>query len=92
MGEERRPLWPWIVVLMVGLPMLYALLLGPACWISSHSGCGSEIVSAIYEPLIFESPGFIRPVLHHYSQLGAVKGWHWRRISGGWSNLHLGMQ
>jgi len=33
MSDERRtPLWPWIVVLLVGLPVLYIASFGPACW------------------------------------------------------------
>ena len=30
--DSSKPLWPWIVVLLVGLPVLYVASFGPACW------------------------------------------------------------
>jgi hypothetical protein len=77
----KRTALALIVVLVA-----YPLSLGPACWISSHTGCGKEIVSAIYEPLIFDSPQFASRGFERYSQLAAAKGWYWRLMSGGWQN------
>jgi hypothetical protein len=76
----------WATVVVVVL-VAYPLSLGPACWISSRLGWGATMVSLIYEPLVFDSPAFARPVAHAYSRLGAADGWHWRHVSGGWSNL-----
>lgn len=36
MGEERKPFWPWIVALLIGLPALYVVSFGPACWVCSR--------------------------------------------------------
>ncbi len=33
MSEERKPLWPWIAALLVGLPVLYVASFGPVCWL-----------------------------------------------------------
>jgi hypothetical protein len=35
MSDERKPLWPWIVVLLIGLPVLYVASFGPACWVTA---------------------------------------------------------
>jgi hypothetical protein len=84
---NRRERWAiWTAVAL----MAYPLLLGPACWMSSHTGRGAEIVSVIYEPLIFDGPEFAGCGLQWYSQLAAAKGWHWRLVSGGWTNFSLG--
>lgn len=32
MSEERKPIWPWILTVLIGLPVLYVLSFGPACW------------------------------------------------------------
>ena len=33
MSEERKKsVWPWIVALLIGLPVLYVASFGPACW------------------------------------------------------------
>ncbi len=35
MSEERKkPVWPWIVAMLIGLPVLYVLSWGPACWLA----------------------------------------------------------
>lgn len=36
MSEERKPLWPWIVALLIGLPVLYVASFGPACRLNSR--------------------------------------------------------
>jgi hypothetical protein len=74
-------------VALIAVLVAYPLSLGPACWISSHTARGKGIVSAIYEPLIFDSPQFASRSFERYSQLGAAKGWYWREVSGGWQNF-----
>jgi hypothetical protein len=36
MSEERKPVWPWIVGVLIGLPVLYVASFGPACWACSR--------------------------------------------------------
>jgi len=38
MDDDRKPLWPWIVALLIGLPVLYVALFGPACWLCENRG------------------------------------------------------
>jgi hypothetical protein len=53
MSEDRKqPLWPWIVALLIGLPVLYVASFGPACWIGSRDATqpwASLIVISVYE-------------------------------------------
>jgi hypothetical protein len=55
MSEERRPLWPWIVALLIGLPVLYVVSFGPACWLTSQRYGWSKLqphrAMIIYYPL-----------------------------------------
>ena len=54
MSEERKkPVWPWIVALLIGLPVLYVASFGPACWISSRLNSGSSAVSCVYRPIMW---------------------------------------
>jgi hypothetical protein len=33
---QKNPVWPWILVVLVGLPVLYVGSFGPACWLTSQ--------------------------------------------------------
>jgi hypothetical protein len=35
-NDRKKPLWPWIVTLLIGLPMLYVASFGPWCWALSR--------------------------------------------------------
>src|SRR5579871_5110736 len=43
--SEKRPVWPWIVDLVIGFPVLYVLLFGPACWIAGDNEQGQSAVA-----------------------------------------------
>src|SRR5262245_37953381 len=32
-SDRKKPFWPWIVGLLLGLPVLYVASFGPACWL-----------------------------------------------------------
>src|SRR5262245_66586319 len=36
MSDDRKPFWPWIVALLIGLPVLYVASFGPACWLADR--------------------------------------------------------
>jgi len=60
--DRKRPLWPWIVALLIGLPVVYLLSFGPAClavqlatgkcitYAGSLFG-NSELIDTLYAPL-----------------------------------------
>jgi hypothetical protein len=52
--EGRKPGWPWIAAVLIGLPMLYVASFGPACWIVARPGrIGEEsrIINSVYWPI-----------------------------------------
>ncbi len=51
--DQKKPLWPWTVALLIGLPLVYVLSIGPACWISAHKGgtTARGVVSRAYRPV-----------------------------------------
>ncbi len=56
MSEDRKkPLWPWIVTLLIGLPVLYALSVGPVFSITGHEVLlgDEDPVDCFYEPLFW---------------------------------------
>jgi hypothetical protein len=81
MNDDRwKPVWPWISALLIGLPLLYVASFGPACWITSRTGTGMQVVSPFYRPVIramFRGPGPLREPLFQYSLFGASEGACW---------------
>jgi hypothetical protein len=78
---NRRERWAkWTLGVVVGLPVLYALSFGPACWISSHANMGISTVNAAYLPVMWlydVSPGFIQKGILRYARFGSASGWYW---------------
>src|SRR5262245_27716278 len=80
MSEERKKIgiWPWIVALLIGLPVLYVANYGPYCWLLSRN-LDSEILRPIgrfYRPLAritITGPYWIGDSLFWYSNLGATE-------------------
>jgi hypothetical protein len=74
MSEERKPaIWPWIVALLIGLPVLYVASFGPACWFCARTQCGNRFVGTAYQPIIsamiFNTLKLRHPILW-YMRLG----------------------
>jgi hypothetical protein len=80
MSDERKnTVWLWIGVAAL-LPVLYLASFGPACWISSRSGLGDDVVSKAYQPIMdarFDSLPFINMAVAQYARLFSAKGWGW---------------
>jgi hypothetical protein len=49
--DRKKPIWPWIVALLVGLPVLYVASFGPACWISSRVPILKIPMRSLFTPL-----------------------------------------
>lgn len=75
---NRRERWAkWALVLWAGLPFLYVLSFGPACWISSHFLFGNLLVSAVYKPLFHISwSGFDEGAIMWYGRLFSDESWN----------------
>jgi hypothetical protein len=69
MNEERKPLWPWIIVALFGLPALYVASFGPACWLTTkdYSRRNEDLLRTAYWPLVRGlsiCPRPIQPAVH----------------------------
>ena len=72
MSDERKPLWPWIVALLIGLPVLYVGSFGPVCWLNERGVLKAAAVSAIYSPVLATAENCRLPnVIDWYARLGA---------------------
>jgi hypothetical protein len=84
MSEERKPLWPWIVALLIGLPVLYMASFGPACWwLSEPVTLNFVAVKVRRAPTIYSpigrlarnlGPGRISNGIHWYATVGIRGG------------------
>ena len=87
--DRKKPLWPWIVGLLIGLPVLYVASFGPACWISSrigaHKGFVVDAVQLVYQPVLrlgVEGPDSVRRGIEWWVTLDAKPNWHIRSSCG----------
>ena len=78
MSDERKPLWPWIAALLIGLPLLYVVSFGPACWVTSRSNVTRhEFLDSIYWPLghvMYEGWPVLTPALAWLAETGMPAG------------------
>ena len=92
MSEERKkPLWPWIVALLIGLPVLYVASFGPACWISSRAKLTGKWVITPYRPIIWLwviGPEAVGDSVVWYSSIGATDDWGWTEHIDRSENTH----
>ena len=78
MSDERRPVWPWIAALLIGLPVLYVASFGPACWAADLAGSGDAYVTILYRPvfrLMVSGPAPIATAIHRYANLCSSNIW-----------------
>lgn len=77
---NRRERWAkWTAVGLVVL-LAYPVGFGPACWISSRTGCGAGLVAFVYQPvirIIFEpaAPDSVVNAIVNYAELLSAPGW-----------------
>jgi hypothetical protein len=72
MSDDRRPVWPWIAALLVGLPVLYVASFGPACWLVSRQHLTPRQGWTIFRPLVVaaaDGPSWIRSDLREYATI-----------------------
>lgn len=83
---SRKPAWPWIVALLIGLPVLYVLSFGPACWASLRTRSGGRLIGTIYYPIFWSAieQDVGRSAAFLYMTAGAPAGVHpVTELSGG---------
>lgn len=73
MSSERKPIWPWIAALLIGLPVMYVASFGPACWLVAHevlpTGAAHPYRSLVTRAAL--SYDFVSRTLRWYAELGA---------------------
>jgi hypothetical protein len=76
---NRRERWAKrTLAAAIGLPVLYVLSFGPACWISSRVQRSGKVVSTVYSPIVsatWQSPYLVQQVLQQYVLFGAPRGY-----------------
>ena len=81
MSDGRKtPLGPWVAVL-IGLPVLYVVSFGPACWTTSRTNSGAGIIPVVYAPIVkclSSKKMWLRWTVSKFSTLGAPPEWTWR--------------
>jgi len=81
MTDRKKPgvaFWATVVVVVASV---YALSIGPVCWLSSRLNVGMQVVPIAYRP-ITRLIGRSRPAgsaIQWYSSIGAPPGWGWYR-------------
>ena len=68
----------WAVVALIAPPVLYVASFGPACWITSHTGRGADVVSIVYQPLFstwWNGPKPVNGLIARYAMAFAAKRW-----------------
>ena len=77
--DRKRPVWPWIVAVLTGLPVIYVASFGPAVWVMDSVGSGNITVSVVYRPmlaLIRHGPPPLSNAILRYANLLARDRWN----------------
>ena len=73
MSDDRKPLWPWLAALLLGLPVLYVASFGPACWVSARVPALHSGFDQVYWPLgwmAVRGPYIVRRAIWSYASIG----------------------
>jgi hypothetical protein len=85
---NRREWWvKWTLAAVIGVPALYPLSLGPACWITSRLNFGAHSISVIYRPIAWTLGNpethtipsvTIAKAVRWYAKVAGRPDWDWR--------------
>ena len=76
MDERKRAFGPWIVAAVIGVPALYVVSFGPACWLSSRIQPSGRTASVIYSPVIYaweKAPRRAQEIFTHFVEIGLIE-------------------
>jgi hypothetical protein len=84
----NRERWAiWTLAIVIGVPALYALSFGPACWITSRLNFGARSIPVIYRPMTWalgnpethSIPSVtIARTFRWYAKVAGRTDWEWR--------------
>jgi hypothetical protein len=69
-SDRKNPLWPWIVALLIGLPVLYVLSFGPTFCLMTR-GMAPRVSWFAYRPVVwltFHGPAPMKRALRQYAE------------------------
>jgi hypothetical protein len=77
-GPKKPGVAFWTTVNLTTI-LLYALSIGPACWLSSRTNVGASVVSQVYRPLTWgmSQSEKIANAINSYSEFGSADSWSW---------------
>ena len=80
--QKKKPGLPFVVTVAVVLVLvLYPLSFGPACWITSRTNVGADLVPVLYRPVTWamtpDSETPVNRVSTWYAKIGAPDDWQW---------------
>ena len=97
MSDDRKPLLPWIVTLLIGLPVIYVASFGPACWLTDEAIVPDAVTHRVFGPLAWAAarcPNSIRHALVEYCEIGRPErgfvGTGWIMIEVAHSDRRIG--
>jgi hypothetical protein len=83
MSEPRKqPGVAFYTTVVIALVLAYPLSFGPACWITSRTNVGADLVPVVYRPLTWamsspDSDTLFNRVSVWYALAGAPENWMW---------------
>jgi hypothetical protein len=74
--ERKTQIWPWILGLLIGLPVLYVASIGPAFWIHQRTDTGGRAILFVYRPILnaFDADSQFQRLIDSYVLLGVETG------------------
>jgi hypothetical protein len=84
---NRREIWAkWTLAAVIGVPALYPLSFGPACWVTSRLNFGAHSISVLYRPIEWTLGNpetstipsvTIAKAVRWYAKVAARPDWEW---------------
>jgi hypothetical protein len=78
MSEEReKPVWPWLVAVLIWLPVLYVASFGPACWLVDRDWSYASTTASVYWPVVrlaYSGPDWIKRPIQWWTSVGTEDG------------------
>jgi hypothetical protein len=89
MPTRSRPNWWILTAALIGLPILYVLSFGPACWVSNRLTTGERVLSVAYQPMLWLWMRTSGPakVVEWYALLGNTDESHAINTNDGWFEI-----
>jgi hypothetical protein len=85
-NDRQKPTWPWIVAVLIALPVLYIASFGPVCWVAASYRMNGDSLSSVYAPVFWtlnHGPSWLRNAADRYVHVGAGEHCGWIENSTG---------